>query len=61
MREHHASAGLARAGVVLGSSHALGFEPKDLLLTGCENLDKSVRVCDSGSKPVKMEIIYLPY
>lgn len=59
--EHHVTAGLARAAVVLGNNNALEFEPKHLLPAGCETLGRSVHVCDSGSASVTMEIIYLSY
>lgn len=57
MRKHHITAGLARIGLVLSSSHALGFEQRGLLLIGCEKAGKSVRVSDLGSTPVRLEII----
>lgn len=61
VREHLATAGLARAGAVPGSGHTPGSEPKASLLIGRENLDKSARASDSGCVPAKMEIICVPY
>ena len=59
--EGHVSGGLARVAMVLGGSNALEAEPEDLLLNGCDILDRSVHVSDSGSGSIKMEIMYLPH
>lgn len=59
--EDHVSGGLAREAMVLGGGDALKSEPGALLLNGCENLDRSVHVSDSGSGFIKMEMMYLPH